>query len=228
MRQLFSRIGIADFRATDHPEFTRFTCNRTDAIFRMRYADNGDLLVSCVKQTVGVWDYDVLVPCVPAEHRSQQMIEAAIKIITHIRLEYRHMTLGEMIAAFSDIPDSYQVELSNSMVAHTLHDPHSYRGIYEDLAFVPVPVSRVDGPVLARAFKLELMNTVDRSFGGYGGGDFTMGETTKVWISPEGIASQIRVVGVVVDHSNKKAVIVTAIGPSYPTKMELQEGPVLY
>jgi hypothetical protein len=58
--------------------------------------------------------------------------------------------------------------------------PHSYRGHYEELAFEPARNTTV-GAMLKAA-----QSANGRTFEGYKGGDFTMGDYTECWLSHYG------------------------------------------
>ncbi len=62
-------------------------------------------------------------------------------------------------------------------------EPMSYRGYYEDLAFPPEPDVTV-AQCLKRA-----KSALGKTFMGYKGGDFKMGEWTTCWFSDYGHAS---------------------------------------
>jgi len=80
------------------------------------------------------------------------------------------MTLGKLIAALETMPQDAPVA--------NLHNAHSYRGYYSDLAFEPAHGTRPASELLA-----ECRNAMGRVFQGYKGGDFMMGETTPVWVA---------------------------------------------
>lgn len=86
------------------------------------------------------------------------------------------MTLGELIEALEDLPNDAWVVGFGS--------PHSYRGYYQDLSFEPTDTGR---PVVDLLNKCR--GCMGRTFTGYKGGEFMMGETTPVWISPWGSTS---------------------------------------
>jgi hypothetical protein len=88
------------------------------------------------------------------------------------------MTLGGLIAALEALPPERVVD---GMCA-----PMSYRGYYSDLAFDPVGSMTV-GELLAVA-----RGCMGKVFIGYKGGDFMMGETSPVWISPYGASTDAR------------------------------------
>ena len=80
------------------------------------------------------------------------------------------MTLGELITALEQADQSMIVPVG-------FGHPHSYRGIYEDLAFEPrarVPVAR-----MLRVARSALGAT----FEGYKGGGFVMDAYTRVWLA---------------------------------------------
>jgi hypothetical protein len=62
--------------------------------------------------------------------------------------------------------------------------PHSYRGYYDELAFEPVRDTTV-GAMLEAA-----QSANGRTFTGYKGGDYTMGDYTNCWLAQWGEASQ--------------------------------------
>lgn len=66
----------------------------------------------------------------------------------------------------------------------------SYRGYYCDLSFEPTEATQTAGNLLATA-----RGCMGKSFEGYKGGDYMMGETTPLWLSPWGDASGLRLVG---------------------------------
>lgn len=68
----------------------------------------------------------------------------------------------------------------DSVVKLGFHNPHSYRGYYEDLAFEPALNVRV-GDMLADA-----QSALGATFQGYKGGDFTMSSHTDCWLADYG------------------------------------------
>lgn len=84
-----------------------------------------------------------------------------------------NVTLGELIEYLKTLPQ-------DMVVADGFYRPHSYRGCYEDVAFVPkkdVPVSEM----LAAA-----ESALDETYSGWKGGVFTMHERTDCWLSDVG------------------------------------------
>ena len=83
------------------------------------------------------------------------------------------MTLGKMIAALEKMPsDSVVINLSR---------PHSYRGYYCDLAFENDSGTCQAGELLAVC-----KSAIGKTFEGYKGGNYTMKESTPVWIAEYG------------------------------------------
>lgn len=83
------------------------------------------------------------------------------------------MTLKELITMLEAADPSHVAPVG-------FHNPHSYRGYYEDLAFSPlenVPVSSM----LACA-----RGALGATYQGYKGGDYTMGDHTEVWLAEYG------------------------------------------
>lgn len=68
----------------------------------------------------------------------------------------------------------------NKVVVRGFHNPHSYRGIYQDLAFEPATNVTV-GAMLADA-----RSALDKTYQGYKGGDYTMYGSVDVWVAEEG------------------------------------------
>lgn len=84
-------------------------------------------------------------------------------------------TLGELIDALEAVDGAQAVPLG-------FGNPHSYRGYYEQLAFEPVANTTV-ADMLAAA-----QEAVGTTYEGWKGGDFTMSESTDVWLSLRGEA----------------------------------------
>ena len=83
------------------------------------------------------------------------------------------MTLGDLIATLEKADPDKIVPVGFS-------NPHSYRGIYTDVAFEPTPNVTI-GSMLAAA-----RSAVGATFEGWKGGDFTMNEYTDCWLAREG------------------------------------------
>jgi len=65
-------------------------------------------------------------------------------------------------------------------VPHGFHNPHSYRGYYEDLAFEPIEETTF-GNMLEAA-----QSAYGSTYIGWKGGEFTMNECTTCWIAYQG------------------------------------------
>lgn len=79
------------------------------------------------------------------------------------------MMLGELIKLLEGFQPAKEVAVGFS-------DPHSWRGIYSELAFVLTENVTI-GSMLADA-----KSAVGTTYEGYKGGDFTMGEYSDVYI----------------------------------------------
>lgn len=87
------------------------------------------------------------------------------------------MTLGQVIKRCQ--------ELKPGTCIHKLGTLDSYRGYYRDLAFDPITRRRPVKDVLK-----ECRDAMGRTFKGYKGGDYMMGEATPVWVASYGIAGE--------------------------------------
>lgn len=102
----------------------------------------------------------------------QEMFDAMSAAWMRERAETQ-MTLGKLIAALEAMQADADIA--------GLVDPHSYRGYYSDLAFVPV-----EGVVKAGELLQSCKAAMGREFIGYKGGEFLMGENTPVWVAHYG------------------------------------------
>ena len=92
------------------------------------------------------------------------------------------LTLGAFIALLESLsPDATVVGLGELM---------SYRGYYCDLAFEPTADERTVADLLA-----ECRTAMGRTFEGYRGGDYQMGETTPLWVCSYGVSGGPRLTG---------------------------------
>lgn len=88
------------------------------------------------------------------------------------------MTLGELIKILEELPQ-------DAVVPRGFHNPHSWRGIYAELAFEPKEKVRIS-EMLADA-----KSAVGTIYEGWKGGDFPMGEYTEVHISERGTSHDL-------------------------------------
>jgi hypothetical protein len=103
------------------------------------------------------------------------------------------MTLGEFIALLETLPPEKEVIGLGELM--------SYRGYYCDLAFEPddrMPV----GDLLDMC-----RGAMGKTFMGYTGGDFMMGESTPLWVAHYGISSGDKLMGLEVKRSGIYPVI---------------------
>lgn len=85
-------------------------------------------------------------------------------------------TLGVLIARLEQ-----EYARNPDLIVHRgFADPHSYRGYYHNLAFEP----RSDVPL--RRMLEDARFSVDTTFQGYKGGDYTMTLDTEVWLAEYG------------------------------------------
>lgn len=84
------------------------------------------------------------------------------------------LDLGQIITHLKSLPQDQATRI-------TLHSPHSYRGIYEDLAVEPDDSPSTVGEMLS-VFDEACGNT----YQGYKGGDFKMERYTTVWLDYRG------------------------------------------
>lgn len=83
------------------------------------------------------------------------------------------MTLGELIE-FLEKRDP------NKVVKLGFYHPHSYRGYYDQVAFIPVSDTTI-GEMLKEA-----RSALGTTYTGWKGGEFTMGAYTDCWIAEWG------------------------------------------
>ena len=88
------------------------------------------------------------------------------------------VTLGELIARLRHEPPA-------KVIAHGFGGPTSYRGFYEDVAFIPAE----NVSIVIRLKMAE--SAIGKTFTGYKGGDFVMDENTDVWIAEWGMLGEV-------------------------------------
>lgn len=86
------------------------------------------------------------------------------------------MNLGQVIRLLKELDPE-------TVAPEGFWEPHSYRGIYAELAFEPIGAVSVKD-LLACAY-----SAVGETFTGYKGGEFTMHTGTRVWIANWGTTS---------------------------------------
>lgn len=105
------------------------------------------------------------------------------------------MTLGVLIKELTTLPKETKIV--------DLIEPHSYRGYYSDLSFEGF------GDVVNVATLINKLKTkcLDKTFGGYKGGDFVMDKDTPLWLANYGCCG-LKIVGI--KKSGKKYIFLTA------------------
>lgn len=99
-----------------------------------------------------------------------------------------HLTLGELLEALKDVSDDLPVRLDCSEKGPG--KAMSYRGYYNDLAFMPFK------GITVGELRKEAEYALDNTFGGYKGGDYTMDADTPLWISAYGLVSGLAVIDI--------------------------------
>lgn len=92
------------------------------------------------------------------------------------------MTLGELIAALEAADPALVLPLGFS-------HPHSWRGVYSDLAFEPTANVTV-GAMLADA-----RSALGNTYQGWKGGDYTMDAYTECWLATQGSSADSETIG---------------------------------
>ncbi len=92
-----------------------------------------------------------------------------------------HVTLGKMIEVLSTAvaDDPERLVVFEDGLSPTY--PHSYRGYYADLSFAPA-----SEPVTVSEMLAKCKESLGKTFEGYKGGDFCMGDDTPLWAAPYG------------------------------------------
>ncbi len=91
------------------------------------------------------------------------------------RIGNGHMTLGDMIARYEAMPLGTLVEDPGEAM--------SARAVYAHVGFAPC-----GGRIFAREAAEKCRSVIGKTFTGYKGGDFTMSESSPVWIAQYGIS----------------------------------------
>ncbi len=104
------------------------------------------------------------------------------------------MNVGELIASLSELPASDYLRIDRSPVELSVSELGSYRGFYEDLAIAVEPARH--GKICTVGDFLALLRAaVGSTIYGYKGGEYTVRESTRVWISNYGECSGALVTG---------------------------------
>jgi hypothetical protein len=107
----------------------------------------------------------------------QKMMDALSESARLSRANY-HLTLGQAIELAKAADPQMVVEFDRG---GSPAGPHSYRGYYSDLSF-----GQSGAPVTVAEFLSDLTKSLGRTFEGYKGGDYVMGDETPLWVAPYG------------------------------------------
>lgn len=115
----------------------------------------------------------------------QKMFDAMGDAMRRTRSDY-HLTLGGLISALEAAPEADVVAFDTGGHPGRFG---SYRGYYADIA-----IKTEVAPITVRELLFVARDALGRTFEGYKGGDFTMGEDTPLWVAEYGITSGVAVV----------------------------------
>lgn len=87
-----------------------------------------------------------------------------------------HLTLGALIAGLEKTDGAAFVQFDNGSSPGSFD---SYRGYYSDLSIEPS-----DAPRIVASLLEEARTALGKTYEGYKGGDFLMGEDTPLWTAP--------------------------------------------
>lgn len=104
----------------------------------------------------------------------------------------KQFALGELISKLEMLDPATLIKLMFSEIV-TNCTSHSYRGYYEQLAIYPKFDS--GSPLCVAPFVRFLKTCLGHTYTGWKGGEYTMGETTPVWVSDQGESSGVMLVG---------------------------------
>lgn len=109
-------------------------------------------------------------------------------------------TLGKLITLLSSRPLDQEVVFDFCRVqpGHLI----SWRGVYAMLALTPnfdafkYDNPRYQNPITVRELLAELKAAIGKTFTGYKGGEFTMGEDTFLWVDAMGESTNTAIMGI--------------------------------
>lgn len=101
----------------------------------------------------------------------QKMFDMLSNAARDTRKDY-HICLGELL-------DGLRQADPEALIG--LHNPHSYRGYYSDLALEPT-----EAPIKVWQLINQLSDVIDTELTGYKGGEFLMSADTPVWVAHYG------------------------------------------
>jgi hypothetical protein len=126
--------------------------------------------------------------------------------------ERKQFTLGELIEKMEMLDPATLIKMQFSELA-TDFTSHSYRGYYEQLAIYPA-FRKVDSPLCVGQFVRFLKTCLNHTYDGWKGGEYSMFETTPVWVSDRGESSGAMLVGLDLN---------TAVTPPFVTLLTSME-----
>ena len=85
-------------------------------------------------------------------------------------------------------------------------EPHSYRGIYRDLAFEIKKFTEY--PCIMGEFNTALEKAIGSTYTGYKGGDFTMSKNTNVWVDFGVSSCGYEIVGIEMKDDNTVMILI--------------------
>lgn len=105
----------------------------------------------------------------------QAFLDAISSASRETRKDY-HLCLGDLIDGLREADPEALIGL---------HNPHSYRGYYSDLALEPTKA-----PIKVCQLMTQLNEVIDTELTGYTGGEFLMSADTPVWVSHYGTTGE--------------------------------------
>jgi hypothetical protein len=94
-------------------------------------------------------------------------------IVSTIKVTSHHLTLQQLIDQLEAYP------YPDKVIPIGFHNPHSYRGYYDDLAF------EITYNTTPKAMLECAKQAMNNTYTGYKGGEFTMGTYTECWLVDE-------------------------------------------
>lgn len=136
---------------------------------------------------------------------SNEFASALKGMVNQIRQEEfessNQLSLGGLIFSFKEYPQDYNVV---TLEGKTLGETISYRGYYNEIAIEPI-----EADVLHRSvFEVlkTLQESVGKTFEGYKGGEYTMDESTPIWVASYGCSGK-EVIATQVIHEERAVVV---------------------
>ena len=131
----------------------------------------------------------------------QSMFDFASNMARDTRKRY-HLTLGRLIKVLEATnPDVNFGAVDPDGTPIYLNGFTSYRGYYADLAIKPSSTPTKVGTIL-----LQAKAALGKTFKGYKGGDFEMGDDTPLWVAPWGSTGHA-VVDIAINHESIRLIL---------------------